>query len=166
VFALDGGDILIWSSTGSIDAGKGAKTALSIPSPKTTFDENGNAIVQFPPDIQGSGIRSAVSTPGRKPGDTFLIAPVGVINAGDAGIGSAGNLTIAATAVVGADNIQVGGASVGVPTDTGGLGAGLAGVSDIAATANKVAEDATRGLAAQTNESQGFLGVEVLGFGE
>ncbi len=166
VFALDGGDILIWSSIGNIDAGKGAKTALSIPPPITTFDANGNAVVQFPAAISGSGIRGAVSTPGRKPGDVFLIAPVGVINAGDAGIGTAGNLTIAATAVLGADNIQVGGASVGVPTDTGGLGAGLAGVGDIAATASKLAEDATRGLGAQANERQGFLGVEVLGFGE
>jgi len=165
VFALDGGDILIWSSTGNIDAGKGAKTALSIPPPKTTFDADGNAIVQFPPAISGSGIQGAVSTPGRKPGDTYLIAPVGVINAGDAGIGSAGNLTVAATAVLGADNIKVGGTSTGVPTDTGGLGAGLAGVGDIAATASKVAEDATRGLA-QANEHQTFLGVEVIGFGE
>lgn len=167
VFALDGGDILIWSSTGDIDAGRGAKTALSIPPPTTTTDSNGNTVLQFPPAISGSGIRAAVSTPGRGPGDVVLVAPVGVINAGDAGIGSAGNLTVAATAVVGADNIQVGGASIGVPTDTGGLGAGLAGVSDIAATANKVAEDATRGLAAATNDQQTtFLGVEVLGFGD
>jgi len=166
VFALDGGDILIWSSTGSIDAGKGAKTALSIPSPKTTTDTEGNTIIEFPPAISGSGIRGAVSTPGREPGDTFLIAPVGVVNAGDAGIGSAGNLTIAATAVIGADNIQVGGASVGVPTDTGGLSAGLAGVGDIAATASKMAEDVTRGLTEQKEGEEGFLGVEVVGFGE
>jgi hypothetical protein len=167
VFALDGGDILVWSSTGNIDAGKGAKTALSIPAAEANTDPNtGITTVEFPPPIQGSGIGTAVRTPGRKPGDVFLIAPVGVINAGDAGIASAGNLTIAATAVLGADNIQVAGAAVGVPTDTGGLGASLMGVSDIAATASKVAEDATRGLATQTNESQGFLGVEVLGFGE
>ncbi len=168
VFALDGGDILIWSSTGDIDAGKGAKTALSIPPPKTIPDPsgNGNLIIEFPPAISGSGIRGAVSTPGREPGDTFLIAPVGVINAGDAGIGSAGNLTIAATAVIGADNIQVGGVAAGVPTDTGGLGAGLAGVGDIAATASKMAEDVTRGLTEQKEGAEGFLGVEVVGFGE
>lgn len=165
VFALDGGDILIWSSAGNIDAGKGAKTALSIPPPTTTYDKEGNAVVEFPPSISGSGIRGAVSTPGRAPGDTYLIAPLGVINAGDAGIGSAGNLTIAATAVIGADNIQVGGIAAGVPTDTGGLGAGLAGVGDIAASAGKMAEDATRGLAEQREAEQGYLSVEVTGFG-
>lgn len=165
VFALDGGDILIWSSTGNIDAGKGAKTALSIPPPITTYDKEGNAVVEFPSSISGSGIRAAASTSGRAPGDTYLIAPVGVINAGDAGIDARGNLTIAATAVIGADNIQVGGNSIGVPTDTGGLGAGLAGVGDIAATAGKMAEDATRGLAEQREAEQGYLSVEVTGFG-
>ena len=166
VFTLDGGDILMWSSIGDIDAGKGAKTALSNPSPTTTSDKDGNTFVEFPPAIAGSGIRAAVATPGREPGNVYLIAPVGVIDAGDAGIGAAGNLTLAATTVVNAGNIQVGGISTGVPTDTGGLGASLAGVGDIAATASKVAEDATRGLGAQANENPGFLGVEVLGFGE
>jgi filamentous hemagglutinin len=167
VFALDGGDILMWSSVGDIDAGKGAKTALSIPAPTTTTDPvTGNTIVEFPPAISGSGIRAAVSTPGREPGEVILVAPAGVINAGDAGIGSAGNLTIAATAVIGADNIQVGGASVGVPTDAGGLGAGLAGVGDIAATAGKLSEDVSRGLAEQKQATEGLLSVEVVGFGD
>jgi len=40
---------------------------------------------------------------------------VGTVNAGDAGIGSAGNITIAALHVVGADNIKLGGTSAGVP---------------------------------------------------
>ena len=165
VFTLDGGDILIWSSTGDIDAGKGAKTALSNPPPATTSDKDGNTFLEFPPATAGSGIRAAVATSGREPGNVYLIAPVGVIDAGDAGIGSAGNLTLAATAVVGADNIQVGGIAVGVPTDTGGLGAGLAGVGDIAATANKVAEDAVKNLA---NNDKGLssLEVQVTGYGD
>jgi hypothetical protein len=165
VFALDGGDIVIWSSTGDIDAGKGAKTALSVPPAETKTDPNtGITTVEFPPAISGSGIRGAVSTPGREPGNTYLIAPVGVINSGDAGIGSAGNLTLAATAVIGADNIQVGGISTGIPTDTGG-GAGLAGVGDIAATAGRLSEDVAHGLAEQKEVEEGFLGVEVVGFG-
>jgi hypothetical protein len=165
VFALDGGDIVIWSSTGDIDAGKGAKTALSVPPAETKTDPNtGITTVEFPPAISGSGIRGAVSTPGREPGNTYLIAPAGVINAGDAGIGSAGNLTLAATAVIGADNIQVGGISTGIPTDTGG-GAGLAGVGDIAATAGRLSEDVAHGLAEQKEVEEGFLGVEVVGFG-
>ena len=167
VFALDGGDILMWSSTGDIDAGKGAKTALSVPPPTTTFDPlSGNTIVEFPPAVAGSGIRAAVTTPGREPGNVYLIAPVGVVDAGDAGIGSAGNLTLAATAVVGADNIQVGGIATGIPTDSGGLAAGLAGVGDIAATANKMAEDAVKNLANNNDSGLSNLDVQVTGYGE
>lgn len=166
VYALDGGDVLMWSSVGNIDAGKGAKTALSIPSPVATHDKDGNTFLEFPPSVSGSGIRADVHTPGREPGNVYLIAPQGVVNAGDAGIGTAGDLTIAATAVIGADNIKVGGISVGVPTDTAGLGAGLAGVGDLATTTSKAAEDAASGLNKQQDEDRGFLGVEVIGFGE
>lgn len=49
---------------------------------------------------------------------------------------------------------------------TGGLGTDLAGAGDIATTASKAGEDATRGLGSQANERQTVLGVEVLGFGE
>lgn len=140
VFSLDGGDVLIWSSEGDIDAGRGSRSALAIPPPITSVDQNGNVVVEFPPAISGSGIRTAVSTPGRKAGDVFLFAPQGVVNAGDAGIASGGNLTIAATEVIGADNIEVGGVSVGVPTDTGGLGTSLAGVSSVASSASSTVD--------------------------
>ncbi len=44
---------------------------------------------------------------GVEPGDVDLIAPEGVVDAGDAGIRSSGNLNIAATQVLNADNISV-----------------------------------------------------------
>jgi hypothetical protein len=174
VFALDGGDILIWSSQGDIDAGRGAKTAIVAPPPVVTIDQSGNTVVQFPPAVSGSGIRGAVSTPGKKPGDVFLFAPEGVVNAGDAGIGSAGNLSVAATAVIGADNIQVGGLSTGVPTvQTGGLAAGLTGVSNTAASASQSAEnqadpfkDKDQGAQNAMKDALSFIDVEVIGFGE
>ncbi|HEX5690800.1 MAG TPA: filamentous hemagglutinin family protein, partial [Roseiflexaceae bacterium] len=88
--------------------------------------------------LTGSGIQTLATTRDRKPGNVDLFAPRGVVNAGDAGI-VAGNLTIAATAVLGADNIQVSGVSVGVPVDAGGLGASLAGVSSVASSASSAA---------------------------
>ena len=94
------------------------------------------------------------------------------MNAGDAGI-VAGNLTIAATAVLGANNIQVSGTAVGVPVDTGGLAAGLTGVSNSASSATTAA---TSDLAAGPREEQtsapladsalSWLDVFVEGFGE
>ena len=36
IFAADGGSILVWSTRGDIDAGRGAKTAISAPPPTIT----------------------------------------------------------------------------------------------------------------------------------
>lgn len=174
VFALDGGDILIWSSEGNIDAGRGAKAALSIPPPVTTFDAQGNVVTVFPPAISGSGIRAAVSTAGRKAGDVFLFAPAGVVDAGDAGIASAGNITIVATRVIGADNIQVGGVAVGLPVDSGGLGASLQGVSSVGSSAANSATMAVESSGGDQQESStpladvalSWLDVFVIGLGE
>jgi hypothetical protein len=176
VFALDGGDILIWASRGDIDAGRGAKTAIASPPPTITFDAQGNAVVEFPAAIAGSGIRASVATAGRTPGNVYLFAPAGVVSAGDAGIGSAGNITIGAIEVIGADNIDIGGVAVGVPqADLGGIGAGLVGVGDLAsaATAQATAQATESAQAAAADAASGLGGsafavvtVEVLGFGE
>ena len=172
VFAADGGNILVWSTRGDIDAGRGAKTAISAPAPVVSFDANGNVQVTFPAALAGSGIRTLATSAGRKPGDVDLFAPRGVVNAGDAGI-VAGNLTIAATAVLGADNISVSGVSVGVPVDTGGFAAGLTGVSAVASGAANAAEDTVAGARKAeesatplANQALGFLDVFVTGFGE
>lgn len=172
VFALDGGDVLLWSSDADIDAGRGAKSALAIPPPTVRFDAQGNTVVEFPPAVSGSGIRTAVSTPGKKPGDVYLFAPSGVVDAGDAGIESAGNITVAATQVIGADNITAGGTSVGVPVDTGGIGASLAGVSAASsgATNSATTSEDTEGRAAQepslAESALSWLEVFVVGLGE
>jgi hypothetical protein len=171
IFAGDGGSILAWSSNGDVDAGRGAKTALSVPPPTITFNEDGSAKVNFPPSLTGSGIRAFASSAGVVPGDVDLFAPHGVINAGDAGIGG-GNITLGATAILGADNIDVGGISVGVPVaDTGSLAAGLTGISNLSSSVSKMAEDSASSLggdenAFNSNQTLGFLSVEILGFGE
>jgi hypothetical protein len=109
VFTLGGGDITVWSSEGSIDAGKGAKSAIAAPPPVTTVDAKGNIVTTFPPIVSGSGIQAIGD------GQVTLAAPVGIVDAGEAGI-SGGNIVIAATAVVGASNISSTGGTVGVPT--------------------------------------------------
>jgi hypothetical protein len=160
-FALQG-DLLVWSSNGSIDAGKGAKTVTSVPDPITRIDPNtGQTVIEFPPAVQGSGLQ------GR---NAFLFAPRGVVNAGDAGIRATGNLTIAATEVLGADNIDVGGVSVGVPVASAGVGAGIAGASSVASSASKLAEESTNSIGgdddAAANTPLGILSVKVMGFGD
>lgn len=171
-FAADGGDILVWSTRGDIDAGRGAKTAISAPPPTVTIDANGNTVVKFPAALAGSGIQTLASTPGRKPGNVALFAPRGVVNASDAGI-VAGNLTIGATAVLGVDNIKVTGVSVGVPVDAGGLGSALAGVSNVASSASAAAAAALESGQSQDNDQASladtalsWLDVFIVGLGE
>ncbi|HEY9198239.1 MAG TPA: filamentous hemagglutinin family protein, partial [Gammaproteobacteria bacterium] len=170
IFAGDGGDIIAWSSNGDVDAGRGSKAALSVPPPVITFNPDGSVKVNFPPSLTGSGIRAFASGEGVLPGDVDLYAPNGVINAGDAGIGG-GNVTFGATAILGADNIDVGGISVGVPVaDTGSLAAGLTGISNLSSSVSKMAEQSASSLggdeSALGGDTLGFLSVDILGFGE
>lgn len=164
VFAADGGDIVIWSSAGSIDAGRGSKTALTVPPPTLTFNM-GVPELTTSPSLQGSGIREFVTTPGRQAGVVDLFAPVGTINTGDAGIGFAGVLHFAAQEVIGTDNIQGSGIMTGVPlANVGALGAGLSGAGSVAAAASQVGNDVIQNLGDQSND--GFLDVEVIQFGD
>jgi hypothetical protein len=171
IFTLLGGDILIWSSTGDIDAGRGAKSAISAPEPQVTVDQNGQIQVEFSDAIAGSGIRGILTSEDIDPGDVDLVAPAGEINAGDAGIGSAGNLNLVAVTVVGADNISAGGVATGVPTDSG-VGAGLSGVNSLTASTSEAGEEAAAGAlgedaaASLADAALGWLEVFVEGFGE
>ena len=171
IFTLGGGDIAVWSTLGDIDAGRGAKSAISAPPPIITVDSLGNVNVDFGAAVAGSGIRTIV-VGDAKPGNVDLIAPAGIVNAGDAGIGAAGNLNVAAQQVVGLDNIQVGGSSSGVPAETSSLGASLSGASSAstsASSSSSAAVEARRdsgGPAPLADSALGWLDVFVEGFGD
>ncbi len=168
VFTLLGGKILIWSTDGNIDAGRGAKTAITVPPPTVIINSAGDTVFNYQGAAAGSGIREILTSPDVKPGDVDLIAPNGEVNASDAGIGAAGNLNIAAQQVVGADNIQVGGIASGVPTsNSGAMAAGLTGVSNLGGDGSKLANDVTKSLGAGAQDNTlAFLTVDVLGFGD
>ncbi len=168
VFTLLGGDILLWSSQGNIDAGRGAKTAITVPPPTVSTDGDGNTVLTYHGAALGSGIRVILTNPQITPGDVDLIAPHGDVNAGDAGIGAAGNLNIAAQRVVGADNIQVGGVATGTPVaDTTAVSAGISGASNLGGDASKLASDVSRNLGeGPDNGALAYLSVDVLGFGD
>jgi filamentous hemagglutinin family protein len=186
VMTLDGGDILLYSSDGSIDAGRGARDSVTTQPPQRVaiLDDNGQPTGLFtfipPSDASGSGIRSLTFDPDGpgplktpKPGDIFLFAPKGFIDAGEAGVSSAGNIFVAALQVLNASNFSAGGTSVGVPVAVNtGISAGLSGASSVGASAAKSAEDITKSLttAAATVPKDiyrpSFISVEVLGVGE
>lgn len=175
---LLGGDVNIWSAFGDIDAGRGSKTALA--SPETLFQistQTGLINSRKAAAVSGSGIstreapanfetfssaseRYRVVSVGA--GQAVLTTPFGVVDAGEAGIQSAGNLFLAAQKVGGADNISVGGVSAGVPvssslsTDLGGVGSAVdAATEAVQASAEKAVADAA-------NQTAAFVTIELL----
>jgi hypothetical protein len=118
IFTLQGGDITLWSSDGSITAGAGAKTSV-FQKPLVYDMDNEGVITLDAFGLQtgaGIGVLDALlGTATLRRSRLDLIAPRGEVNAGDAGIRVVGDINIAAQVVVGAENIQVSGASAGVP---------------------------------------------------
>jgi filamentous hemagglutinin len=187
VITLIGGDILMYTSAGNIDAGRGARDSRTTQAPKRVaiLDSNGKPTGLFtfvpPIDASGSGIRSLTFDPDGPgplatpaPGDIFLFAPKGFIDAGEAGVSSAGNIFVAALQVLNASNFSAAGSSVGVPVAAaGGISAGVAGASTVGASAAKSAEDATKSLANSSAAlapketfRPSFITVELLGIGD
>jgi hypothetical protein len=174
IFTLGGGNILIWSNLGSIDAGNGSKSSLSVPPPVVLINANGTISLDFAGSLaSGSGIRTIQTEPDIPPGDVDLDAPVGTVNAGDAGIGAAGNINIAAAHVIGVSNINFGGTATGVPPEVGNLSAALSGVSSVASSATTSAEtavaaqaSAARDIAPLAQNALSWLDVFVTGLGE
>lgn len=179
-FALAGGAINLWSAYGDVDAGKGAKTVVETPFPSFNYSNtNGRISIVRPPEVSGSGIttKESRSATGETPsatqrfyslaegaGPIYLSTPLGIVDAGEAGIQSAGDLFIAASAVVGADNISVGGASVGVAADTT-VGGDVAAASD---STSKLTEDVQKSVSEKQEDEeslQAFVTVELLSTG-
>ena len=109
VFTLGQGDVLMWSSAGNIDAGRGAKTVSGAPAPVLRLDEQGRLVFDTSGSFSGSGI--AVLNAGS---NLDLYAPTGEINAGEAGIRAKGNAFLGAERLVNANDIQVAGNRSGV----------------------------------------------------
>ena len=114
-----GGHIRAWSANGDINAGRGATTVLYTP-PRRVYDAFGNVTLSPTVPSTGAGIGTLAPIPEVPAGDVDLIAPLGTIDAGEAGIRVSGNVNIAALHVVNAANIQVQGREQGHPGD--GLG--------------------------------------------
>lgn len=159
VFTLDGGNILVWADTGSIDAGSGAKTVSSTPPPALVI-RNGQIVLDTSNSVSGSGIGVLASRDDTPASDMDLFAPQGAIDAGDAGLRSTGNITLGARTILNAANIQAGGAVAGAPA----LVAAAAPAAAPPPPASHDKADAPAAAATGSRETrQGILTVEVLG---
>ncbi|HUI66752.1 MAG TPA: filamentous hemagglutinin family protein [Nitrospirota bacterium] len=151
------GDITVWSDQGSINAGRGSRTAVSASPPKLVPVPGAPGVYRkvFTPPAVGSGIRALTYGENAPiPGNVHLFAPTGVIDAGEAGI-AGGKITLAALQVNNASNINFSAGSVGLPQASEGsasLGA-LTGTTSATQTSQLTA-DASGLTAAKVQASQ------------
>ena len=171
VLTVQGGDIVLWSSNGDLDAGRGAKTSVDFKPLSVNFDTEDLQTINLNGLVSGAGIGTIQSTPDAPPASASLIAPRGTVNAGDAGLRSSGDLAVIALRVLNAANISSLGAVSGVPqagaVNLGALesASGAAGGATQAAL-DSVASAASRGTQTMAKATPSLITVEVLGFGD
>lgn len=182
-----GGDIMLWSNEGSINAGKGSKTAVSLASNEIFFDEELEQwLPKNSPPAVGSGIRLLTHDPDgpsgpqeeANPGNGYLFAPLGDIDAGEAGIAGIGTLVFEAQRLLNVQNIESGAVSIGL-TSQGEADAGITGLqggNELTPVSNlddeeglmKNSQDRFKEMVKAMGESlvPKWLAVEVTGFGD
>lgn len=169
ILTVAGGDIMLWSSEGNIDAGKGKRTAVVVPPPLVYVDTSGNLVVSLQGAATGSGIGALGDE--NTAGNVDLIAPKGSVDAGDAGI-RAKNINIAANLVLNAGNINASGSATGTQVAVAGaLNGSITGASN-AGDPNKAVNDAVKQAVKEPAEpfkkpvSPSFINVEVVSIGQ
>ena len=167
VFTTFGGDIMMWSTNGDINAGRGAGGTVIYAPARIAYDQLGNVSLAPTVPTSGAGIGTLNPIPEVAPGDIDLIAPLGTIDAGEAGIRVSGNVNLAALQVINAANIQVQGDAKGIPlppvVNTGALTAASSATSSVVAEATRLAE---RARPAVRTDVPVIVTVRLLGFGD
>ncbi len=166
VMTTFGGDIFAWSEQGDINAGRGSKTTVLYTPPKRVYDQWGNVTLSPQVPSSGAGIATLSPVPEAAAGNVDLIAPLGTIDAGEAGIRVSGNVNIFALQVVNAANIKVVGEATGIPMIASVNVGALTNASAAASSAAAAAQDV---MQRDRNEARknlpSIFTVRVLGFG-
>jgi filamentous hemagglutinin family protein len=153
IFTTGGGNILIWSAGGDINAGIGAKTTVVYNPPILTYDETGGLTIRPAIPSSGAGIATLQPLAGVPAGNVDLIAPIGTIDAGEAGIRVAGNLNVAAAIIANGSNFSVGGKTSGVPTVSVASVGAVAAASSAAGASQVAAQNGAASHAQQEEPS-------------
>ncbi|GGF18423.1 hypothetical protein GCM10011611_25420 [Aliidongia dinghuensis] len=167
VFTELGGDILMFSDNGDLNAGKGKQTSITTAPAQFTVSPYGQVTKSPVTPQTGAGIATLIGVPGVKPGDVDLFAPHGTIDAGDAGIRVSGDLHIAALQILNAANIAVQGVATGLPTSVAPNTGALTAASNTAGAATAMAESAASQSRNRSpvQDLPSIITVEVIGYG-
>jgi filamentous hemagglutinin family protein len=159
VLTTQGGDVLMWSSFGDLDAGRGSKTIVSAPALQVQFDQNDYETIDPGGFVTGSGIGTLQASSNTPPGNLYLVAPNGTIDFGTAGVRASGNALFVAPVISNASNFVVGGTATGVPS-VPSLSSSTAQSANTAQSKPDV--DATK--SGPSDQASVFI-VEVVGYG-
>jgi len=162
ILTEQGGDILMWSSNGDLNAGKGAKTSAFYPPLLRATNIDGYTSIDPAGLVTGAGIGALQTIIGQPKANVYLIAPHGTVDIGDAGVRSTGDLNVAALRVLNADNVVVGGRVTGLPTLPA---ANVGGLTEASNTAGAAAKQVVAPNQNNASASPSIIIVEVLGYG-
>ena len=160
VFTTAGGDIVMWSSNGDLNAGQGPRSASNFPPVSVRFDLDGYAQVDSAGSVAGAGIGAFKRHPTDPDSSIILIAPAGLVDAGDAGVRATGNVLVAAAHVANADSFSAGGSVSGVPSAAATPAAANPAASSSAVAAQSSSSQANN----DNNDRKSIITVDVLGF--
>jgi filamentous hemagglutinin len=159
-------DVMVWSSFGNIDNGRGSNTAVAAPALRQVRAADGTVRYESAPVTTGSGI--AVLQDDKDVCDKMgtcnvtLTAVYGEILALDTLIRAGGRVSLAAQVVKGADNI-VGGSVVGAPVTVSAAGMAISSPPPSDPSKNKKDDAVAGSTTEQSRKSQ--LTVELIGLG-
>lgn len=162
VFVIGSGDILLWSSNGNIDSGKGSNNTVTVPPLVPKIDPtDGSIIFELPTLATGSGIGILDASNGKADGAAYLFAPRGEVIALDAFI-RAPTVFFDPDKIRGADNVigvSANPVSAPAPVSVGGLGSVASNPAEATSASN---------VAPRTGEQEksSILTVEVLAMGD
>ncbi|KPF78556.1 hypothetical protein IP88_03435 [alpha proteobacterium AAP81b] len=157
-FTFAGGNINFWSSNGDLNAGQGPRTAASFPPITVRFNNDGVGEVNSIGSVSGAGIGTFKRNPEDADSEIVLVAPVGEVDAGDAGVRASGNIFVAAARVANAAGFSAGGSISGVPT---GVGVAAPGLPTGANSTQQAAQQAAQ--IGNAGDRRSVINVDVLG---
>ncbi|WP_200383445.1 filamentous haemagglutinin family protein [Rhodocyclus tenuis] len=162
VFVIGKGDIVLWSSNGDIDSGRGSNNTVTVPPLVPKIDpKDGSISFELPSLATGSGIGILDASDGKADGAAYLFAPRGEVVALDAFI-RAPVVYFDPDKIRGADNVigvAVNPVSTPPSVSVGGLGSVTANPADNLATASVAPKSGEK-------EKNSILTVEVLAMGD